>query len=281
MIATLAYAQLASLCDQRLGKRDVPCPLCGPSRHAPENRKRPVLRVWHQRPGFASYHCARCGERGFAHENEPRRCARTAKAAVPGTILSPKIEVDADDLERRIKSALSIWDRAVPLPNTLGRRYFVERRGLHIGVLGDLSHALRWHEGIGAVVGLITDPLINEPCGIHRTFLVADGTKRERRMLGKQGVIRLSGDEDVALGLGLTEGIEDGLAVLLSGWAPIWCATSAGAIERFPVLGGIDCLTIHADFDNAGMSAAQVCVDRWIAAGREAVISFPKDLHHE
>ena len=100
-------------------------------------------------------------------------------------------------------------------------------------------------------------------------------------MLGRQGVIRLSADEEVTLGLGLTEGIEDGLAVLLSGWAPVWCATSAGAIERFPVLSGIESLTIHADYDNAGINAAQICVDRWIAADRDAFISYPKDLGDE
>ena len=281
MMTALTYTEIAALCDQRFGMRDVACPLCGPSRHAPENRKRRVLRVWHQRPGFASYHCARCGERGYAHENEPRRCPRTAKARRAGTILSPKVVADADDQERRIRTALSLWEASVPLPDTLGWRYFTERRGLHIGVLGDLSHALRWHEGIGAVVALMTDPPTGEPCGVHRTFIAKDATKIERKMLGRQGVIRLSPDEEITLGLGLTEGVEDGLAVLLSGWAPVWCATSAGAIERFPVFGGIDCLTVHADYDNAGITAAQACVDRWIAAGREAAISFPKDLRDE
>ena len=273
MIA-LAYHELADLCDQRIGMRDVACPLCGPSRHAPENRKRRVLRIWHQRPGFASFACARCGERGYAHGNEPRRCPRTAKAS--RQIL--KIDAADDDLKRRINTARSLWKTAVPLPDTLGQRYFVERRQLRIGVLGDLHHALRWHEGIGAVVALMTDPLTNKPCGIHRTFLAADGTKSERRMLGRQGVVRLSPDDEVTLGLGITEGIEDGLAVLLSGWAPVWCATSAGAIERFPVLSGIECLTVHADCDNAGINAAQICVDRWVAAGREAVISYPKEF---
>ena len=38
-------------------------------------------------------------------------------------------------------------------------------------------------------------------------------------MLGSQGVVRLSIDEDVTLGLGICEGIEDGLAVLQLGWA--------------------------------------------------------------
>jgi len=124
----------------------------------------------------------------------------------------------------------------------------------------------------------VDDAVTNEPVGVHRTFLNPDGTKRERKMLGRQGVIRLSPDEEVTLGLGICEGIEDGLAVLLSGWAPIWCATSAGAIERFPILSGIGCLTIHADYDNIGISAAQICADRWIAAGRDAFVSCPKDF---
>ena len=38
-------------------------------------------------------------------------------------------------------------------------------------------------------------------------------------MLGKAGVVRLSSDEDVLEGLGICEGIEDGLAILVSGWA--------------------------------------------------------------
>jgi hypothetical protein len=41
---------------------------------------------------------------------------------------------------------------------------------------------LRFHRGINAVIGLVTDPITNEPIGVHRTFL--NGTKRERKMLG-------------------------------------------------------------------------------------------------
>jgi hypothetical protein len=169
--------------------------------------------------------------------SEPRR-PRTAKATVP-VRSSPQIDAADDDQERRVKTALSLWKASAPLPDTLGSRYFTEHRGFHIGALGDLSHALRWHEGIGAVVALMTNAVTNEPTGIHRTFLNPDGTKRERKMLGKQGVIRLTPDDEVTSGLGLTEGVEDGLAVLLSGWAPVWCATSSGAIERFPPLAAL------------------------------------------
>jgi len=94
-------------------------------------------------------------------------------------------------------------------------------------------------------------------------------------MLGKVGVIRLSPDEEVTQGIGICEGIEDGLAILLSGWAPIWCATSAGAIAKFPVLSGIEALTIFADPDANGMKAAGECAERWRAADRECLVSAP------
>jgi hypothetical protein len=279
-VTALNYTELADLCDQRLGMRDVACPLCGPARRAPENRKRRVLRVWHQRPGFASYCCARCGERGYAEEHAARRRDPT-KARQVRKLPPPKIDAADDDQAKRIKIALRTWGESVPLPGALGWRYFTERRGLHIGVLGDLSHALRWHEGIRAVVALMTDAATNEAIGVHRTFLNPDGTKRERKMLGRQGVIRLSPDEEVTLGLGICEGVEDGLAVLLSGWAPIWCATSAGAVERFPVLGGIESLTIWSDSDEAGMKGARACVERWIGAGLEARILNPREYFDE
>lgn len=79
----------------------------------------------------------------------------------------------------------------------------------------------------------MTDPVTVEPIGIHHTFLDADGTKVERKMLDRQGIVRLSPDVTVTMGLGLTEGIEDGLAVVVSGWSPVWAAPSDGAIARF------------------------------------------------
>jgi hypothetical protein len=182
-----------------------------------------------------------------------------------------------DDFAARTDAAMRIWGETVRLSGRLGERYLVEHRKLDIAALS-LGHALRWHLHIQALVALMTDPASNEPVGIHRTFLESDGTKRERKMLGRQGAIRLSPDDSVTMGLGLTEGVEDGLAVLLSGWNPVWAATSAGAIARFPVLPGIDSLTLFADSDAAGLKAAEACKDRWRAAGREVVIAQPGRL---
>jgi hypothetical protein len=121
----------------------------------------------------------------------------------------------------------------------------------------------------------MTDPASGEPIGVHRTFLSDDGTKRERKMLGRQGVVRLSPDETISSGLGITEGIEDGLAVLLSSWSPVWAATSAGAIARFPVLSGVETLTIFADADEPGLKVAQACCARWRNDGRDVRIASP------
>jgi hypothetical protein len=281
MTEPIPYQELADLIGG-IGMRDVPCPQCGPDRHDPANRKRRVLRIWHKTPGFATYACARCGATGFAHANtEPQRCPRTAEAKVAGTIAPAKIDTADDDANERFERARQLWRETVPLSGTLGWRYFTEHRKLDIGQLNDLSHVLRWHQGVSAVIAKMTDAVTNKATGIHRTFLNPDGTKRERKMLGKQGVIRLSPDDEVTLGLGITEGIEDGLRVLLSPWAPVWVATSAGGIEKFPVLPGIECLTVHADIGDVGTRAALICRDHWINAGQEAVISFPQDTFHQ
>jgi hypothetical protein len=160
---------------------------------------------------------------------------------------APQQQRHDDSEAHRVEYALTLWAETVSLPDTRGWRYFTEQRGLDLTRLGNFDHVLRWHRQIGAVVALMTDPVINKPTGIHRTILNPDGTKRERKMLGKAGVIRLSPDEDVLEGLGLTEGIEDGLAALLWGFAPVWAAASAWGISSFPVLSGIESLTIFAD----------------------------------
>ena len=150
---------------------------------------------------------------------------------------------EEDDTKRRIEYAVGLWRNATPLSGTLGEQYFIEQRKLDVRQF-DLRHCLRWNENARTIIALMRHPMTDTPCGIHRTFLNEDGTKRERKMLGKQGMVKLTPDEEVTLGIGITEGVEDGLAVLLSGWAPIWAATSAGSLAKFPIFHGIESLTI-------------------------------------
>jgi hypothetical protein len=183
-----------------------------------------------------------------------------------------------DETQQRTEAALRLWRESVPLLDTLGHHYFSEHRKLNIAAR-DFDHAVRWHEGISAIVALMTDAVTGQPTGVHRTFVATDGTKLSRKMLGRQGVIRLSSDEEVSEGLGLTEGLEDGLAVLLSGWRPVWVTGSAGALAWFPILIGIEALTIFADADEIGMKAARSCAARWTEAGAKVAIRPPGGVH--
>ena len=166
---------------------------------------------------------------------------------------------------------------SVPITDTLAEVYFVEHRRLDIRQL-DLGHALRWSGSKQAIIALMTDAVSGDAIGVHRTFLDADGTKCDRKMLGRQGVVRLSPDDTVMTGLGITEGIEDGLAVLLAGWTPVWAATSAGAIARFAVLSGIEALTLFADSDAPGVQAAETCAANWRAGGREVRLCYRREV---
>src|SRR5947208_17174802 len=85
----------------------------------------------------------------------------------------------------------------------------------------------------------------------------------------------LSPFDDVTLGLTICEGVETGVALLMAGLAPVWCCGGAGNLSAFPVLGGIEALTIAADADEPGKKAAQTVAARWRDAERDAVIVAP------
>lgn len=133
-----------------------------------------------------------------------------------------------------------------------------------------------------AMLALMTDPATCEPVGVHRTFLLPDGSGKApgplpaKMMAGNAGVVRLVPDAEVSAGLGLAEGIETALAVMQGFvWRPVWAAASAGAIRTFPVLPGLRAITVFADPDGPGMAAGQACAERWTKAGAEARIIAP------
>lgn len=185
---------------------------------------------------------------------------------------------DAD----RIQAARTIWAQCRPLAGTAAEAY-LRGRGC---ILDAMPDDLRYHSELlyqgGTVPGLVAamrDIRTHEITGIHRTFLTPDATKLDRKMLGiaKGSVVKLTPDANVTYGLGLSEGIETGLAIMRAGFAPIWACLSAGGIAAFPVLTGIESLTIFADHDDngTGQGAAAKCVRRWRDAGLEARALMP------
>jgi len=188
---------------------------------------------------------------------------------------------------RNRELARRIWRESVPAIGTPAETY-LGRRGLARLDWPDDPDVIRFHpacprgaERHPAMIALMTDPETNEPLGIHRTFLLPDGSdrlrdKKAKAMLGNAGVIRLSPDDEVTMGLSIAEGIESALSVMQrTGWRPVWAASSAGAIRTFPILPGIEALTIFADADGAGITAARECALRWCEAGREACVIAP------
>lgn len=215
---------------------------------------------------------------GMDGEDRPRRAleARQRPPEAPPAA-SPPATLDL---------ARDLWREATPAAGTLVETY-LQSRGLQIEPDAPLRfHPNAWRNAAfgprgPAMVALMSDPASAEPCGVHVTYLRADGSgkaegERTKIMLGRAGCIRLVPDEEVTLGLGLAEGIETSLAVMQGfDWRPVWAATSAGAIARFPLLPGIGALTIFADPDGAGMRAAEDCAQRWADAGREARLCTP------
>ena len=55
----------------------------------------------------------------------------------------------------------------------------------------------------------------------------------------------------------------------------MWALGGAGNLGTFPILAGIECLTICADTGPAGEENAAKTAERWRQAGREVLIATP------
>jgi Toprim domain len=117
---------------------------------------------------------------------------------------------------------------------------------------------------------LITD----EPIGIQRIALTPEGRKIDRRMLGHSGAVKLWPTEAQLV---VGEGIETVLAAATRipyrdmPLRPAWSLLSAPALERLPILPGVERLIILVDHDLAGKNAALICRNRWQRAGRTVI----------
>ena len=235
------------------------------------------------------FHCFGCGAHGdvFDWLMRTRRLAFRdalaflgAGAVVSRLVPMPPRDPDTgsdDEPARKQEIARRIWAEAVDPRGSPVERYLQSR-----GVCLPGEPVIRFHPRcpraggpLPAMVALMSDPVTGKPCGIHRTFLKADGSSKApvaqpKMMLGSAGVIRL--DDQPCEGLGLAEGIETALSVgQRIGWGPVWAAGTRGGIDRFPLLPG-RCLNLFADGDMPGLSAARACAQRWAEAGLEVWI---------
>jgi putative DNA primase/helicase len=180
--------------------------------------------------------------------------------------------------------AIALWIVHSAKETIVETRYLQSRR---LSLPDRHEEVLRFHPscpfGKGArhpcMITLYRDIRTNEPKAIHRTALTPDGKKIGRMALGpKSGcAIKLTPDEDVTEGLAIGEGAETALAGMALGFRPAWALGDAGAVAKFPVLSGIECLTILVDNDASGTGQASAieCSRRWTSMGREVFRVVP------
>jgi hypothetical protein len=188
----------------------------------------------------------------------------------PQRIIAPAaVAVSSGSTVARIRMLKRLWDSCVPIAGTLGERYLASR-GLSYS--GD---GWRYRPASRALIAIITDAVSGEPCGYHETLLDAEGRKAGRLMHGRAsgGCVRLHDSESLT-DLAIAEGIETALATHR---APIWACLSSSIMKGFPIIDGVQSLTVFADHDRAGIDAANAVGERWHAAGREVTLTMPAE----
>lgn len=188
----------------------------------------------------------------------------------------PRPQPIAQDPATHTADALKIWREGVDPRKTLAEIYLAGR-GLDLGedIAGEV---LRWHPRTRALLGLFRHVQTDEPRAVSRTFIDDAGLKIGRKFLGPVGggAIKLDANEEVTQGLHIGEGIETCLAARQIGLKPTWALGSAGAIAVFPVLAGIEALSLLREHDEANRRAADECTRRWIDAGRSVYDVWPQ-----
>jgi hypothetical protein len=286
----ITLAGIDALTGRRLGAFDVSCPLCGPLRRSARNQRKRVMRIWRTEPGFATYHCARCGEQGFARDRDNQTTARDPTRLAQAR--AETAERERAHKAKRQRLALWLWQHRRPIAGSIAETYLREARGYGgplPATLGFLPPRGDHHPAMIAAFGLalevepgmltIADDAVR---GIHLTRLRPDGSGKAvfddpeqtaKIMIGLSmgSPIVLAPPNDL-LGIAITEGIEDGLSLHQDTGLGVWVA---GAASRMPALADVlpayfECTTIVADDDPDGRRFAAELAARIGGRGMEA-----------
>src|SRR5262249_20480528 len=272
-VPALTFGDLDQLSGGRLGTHDVPCPRCGPQRRSAANRRRPALRIWPRARDFATVYCARCGIAGHAFTDGRSTLSRDDRARIA------RVRAEAEAFQREKEAdrralASWLWCSRRPIIGTVADPYLREARGFTGALPGTLGFLPARDEHPPALIAAFGIPSEPEPgvlaiaptdvVGVPLTRLKADGSGKDEcepakimigRSLGWPIVLAPANDSG---GLGIVEGIEDGLSIAAVSGLGIWVAGSASRLpalaERIPSY--VNDITIFADTDDDGMRHA-------------------------
>jgi hypothetical protein len=191
---------------------------------------------------------------------------------------------DCAESRRNQKRGFATWNEGISITGTAVVPYLASR-GLELPQRID-GEVLRFHPQCPygkvrhpCMVALMRNIHTNQPQAIHRTALTPAGMKIGRMALGPKtgAAVKLSADEIVSMGLTIGEGIETVLSAMQLGFSPAWALGDASNVRAFPVLSGVEGLTIIVDNDESstGQRAALECSRRWTGAGRDVFRVIP------
>ena len=211
-------------------------------------------------------------------------------------IRKPVTEPDALTESEWRAGAIRLFREASRIVGTPGEQY-LRKRGIELSetALPDLHGVLRFHGscwfGPGrepCLVALFRNITTDQPAGILRIAITPELTKLGRpKSLGaiNGAAIKLWPDAEITYGLVIGEGLETVLAATMiihrgTLLRPAWATGGTGTMSTFPVLAGVDALTVLVDNDESGVGqdAADDCAARWMAAGREVIRLIPRKV---
>jgi putative DNA primase/helicase len=226
--------------------------------------------------------------------DDPGECRKyfKAKLAEIGIELpirdhTPEHEDSANpDEAQRTGFALQICSESVPANGTPVDTYLKAR-----GITCPIPPSIRFHPNLRqrpgillpAMVALVARGTDDQPMGILRTFLTADGKEKawcvpNKMMLGPcaGGAVGLGEASDSVM---VGEGIETCLSAMQATGRPTWAALSTSGMRSLDLPEHIRDVVILADGDDPGERAAKHAASRWAREGRRVRIArAPQDL---
>jgi hypothetical protein len=168
-----------------------------------------------------------------------------------------------------------IWRSATAVPGTVVEAC-LQSRAITVLAPPTLRYASLWHREGGRSLPCMVAAVQGANghlTGLHRTYLRPDGRGKAdvdpvKKMLGacRGGAARLA---TAGPGLALCEGIETGLSIREAcPDLPVWCALSAGNLDRLLLPPEVEEVVLIADGDPVGLAAAQRAAQCYGASGR-------------
>jgi len=280
----ISWDAIEAITHGRLGRTMATCPLCSETRRTPQKRHNKVLAVNLLESDFAVFFCNHCEAQGYSRPDTPSHVVDLVEQQRRRDETRRHADKEKQD---RTRQALMIWSEGQPCRGSPIEDYLYYTRGIGdwLDTFPYLDKVFRYHpscpfggERLPCMLALVREIKTNAPVAIHRTALTT-GQRPERidrKSLGPTtgGAIKISPDHEVHSGLLIGEGIETVLsASKLLQFKPVWSLIDKNGLAKFPVLSGIESVTIAVDNDPSGdgQRAATEFVQRLTQAGVEVI----------